>query len=59
MADLDFFAVTASGFAPFNRTAEREAVAKLDTAWEPLTELTPGLGAYINEVSPRRKPSVF
>lgn len=47
---LDLIAVAAEGFAPFNRTAEQEAVARLEASWEPLVELTPGLGAYINEV---------
>lgn len=51
MTNLVSFAVTAATLVPFNKTYEEEAVAKLDAAWEPLAELTPDMGAYLNEVS--------
>ena len=48
---LTIHADTASPILPFNRNNEAEVVARLDAAFEPLRELTPGLGAYLNEVS--------
>ncbi|KAG9253779.1 FAD binding domain-containing protein [Emericellopsis atlantica] len=44
-------ALTSMGFEPFNRTAEKEAQALLKEAWEPMVQLTPGMGSYINEAA--------
>lgn len=42
--------MSALPFTPFNRTSEKEVAELLDASFEPLRKLTPGLGAYINEV---------
>jgi hypothetical protein len=34
----------------FDRPAEIELARTLDAAWEPMEQLNPGLGAYLNEV---------
>ncbi|KFA46816.1 hypothetical protein S40293_05579 [Stachybotrys chartarum IBT 40293] len=39
------------GFPGFNSTAETEAIRNLDETLQPLRDLTPGGGAYVNEVS--------
>jgi FAD/FMN-containing dehydrogenase len=43
--------VTSTSFEPFNRTAEKEAQARMNKALEPMVELTPGMGSYINEAA--------
>ncbi|KND91631.1 6-hydroxy-D-nicotine oxidase [Tolypocladium ophioglossoides CBS 100239] len=48
-------AVEGMGFAPFNKTAEEEAIKLLDTSFQPLRALTPNSGAYINEALPFEK----
>ncbi|CAM1510668.1 Fc.00g010030.m01.CDS01 [Cosmosporella sp. VM-42] len=40
------------GFPPFNATAKAEAIKTLNEAFEPMRELTPNTGAYINEAFP-------
>ncbi len=42
--------VSATGFPPFNKTAEQETIKLLDSSMEPLRALTPKAGAYLNEV---------
>lgn len=41
--------VTSEPFGPFNKTAEHNAKAILDKEFQPLRDLTPKSGAYINE----------
>ena len=43
--------MTGVQFAPFNKTAERNALKELGDGFVPLRKLTPGMGSYINEVS--------
>ena len=43
--------VAARGFAPFNKTGEQEAIDGIIEDFQPLRDLTPGGGAYLNEVS--------
>ncbi|RDA94776.1 hypothetical protein CP533_6726 [Ophiocordyceps camponoti-saundersi (nom. inval.)] len=40
----------AAEFPPLNKTAEREVINILDKSYQPLRDLTPDSGAYINEV---------
>ncbi|KAI0124716.1 hypothetical protein BJ170DRAFT_473279 [Xylariales sp. AK1849] len=40
------------GFAPFNATARKEALVKLNAGVQPLRELAPNMGAYVNENNP-------
>lgn len=42
--------VSSESFAPFNSTDEERAKAVLEKKFQPLRDLTPGGGAYINEV---------
>jgi hypothetical protein len=42
--------VNGESFAPFNKTDEERAKALLEQDFQPLRDLTPGGGAYINEV---------
>ncbi|RNJ53474.1 hypothetical protein D7B24_001763 [Verticillium nonalfalfae] len=42
-------AVGSMGFPPFNKTAESEAIETLTTHFEPLRQLTPDGGSYVNE----------
>ena len=42
--------VTGVPFSPFNKTAENDALRALGDGFEPLKQLTPGMGSYINEV---------
>ena len=44
-------AVGALDFAPFNKTAEQDAITALKESFQPLRDLTPGGGSYLNEVS--------
>ncbi|KAI9151441.1 6-hydroxy-D-nicotine oxidase-like protein [Paramyrothecium foliicola] len=39
------------GFDPLNKTTETEAVKALRTAFKPIRELSPNMGAYLNEAS--------
>ncbi|UNI22232.1 hypothetical protein JDV02_008139 [Purpureocillium takamizusanense] len=48
-------ALSSSSFPPFNKTAERETVKRLDAAMQPLRALTPKSGAYLNEALPFEK----
>jgi hypothetical protein len=41
--------VTSESFGPFNKTAENNAIATLAKEFQPLRDLTPKSGAYINE----------
>lgn len=41
--------VSSESFAPFNSTDEERAKAVLEKKFQPLRDLTPGGGAYINE----------
>lgn len=41
--------MTSEPFGPFNKTAENNAKAILDKEFQPLRDLTPKSGAYINE----------
>lgn len=47
--------MTARSIKPFDKAGEEEVKKQLDRAYEPLRKLTPGLGAYLNEVSPHRR----
>ncbi|PHH78727.1 hypothetical protein CDD80_6362 [Ophiocordyceps camponoti-rufipedis] len=47
--------VATAEFPPFNKTAEREAIAILDRSFQPLRDLTPNSGAYMNEALPFEK----
>lgn len=38
-------------FPPLNNTARLEAINRLQKAFQPIRDLTPDSGAYINEVS--------
>ena len=42
-------------FAPLNKTAKTEAIQALQAAYQPMRELTPRSGAYINEALPFEK----
>ncbi|KAF4595165.1 RNA polymerase II mediator complex component SRB4 [Ophiocordyceps camponoti-floridani] len=44
--------VATAEFPPFNKTAERQAIAILDRSFQPLRDLTPRSGAYMNEALP-------
>lgn len=44
--------VTTSGLKPFNNKQEKQTEEQLNSAYEPLRMLTPGMGAYLNEVGP-------
>ncbi|KAL5088917.1 hypothetical protein Trisim1_006062 [Trichoderma cf. simile WF8] len=48
-------ALTSEPFGPFNKTAENNAKAILDKEFQPLRDLTPKSGAYINEAFPFEK----
>lgn len=48
--------VTAIAFPPLNATAKAEAIANVNATMEPLRELAPDMGAYINEVGCDLKP---
>ncbi|GJN81772.1 hypothetical protein PLIIFM63780_005307 [Purpureocillium lilacinum] len=48
-------ALSATGFPPFNKTAEQETIKLLDSSMEPLRALTPKAGAYLNEALPFEK----
>ncbi|KAL7948118.1 FAD-binding domain-containing protein [Trichoderma barbatum] len=48
-------ALTSESFGPFNKTAESNAIALLDKGFQPLRDLTPKSGAYINEAFPFEK----
>ncbi|KAH0497556.1 hypothetical protein TgHK011_004854 [Trichoderma gracile] len=41
--------LTSQSFGPFNKTAEEDAIVTLDSEFQPLRDLTPKSGAYINE----------
>ncbi|KAI2619618.1 FAD-binding domain-containing protein [Hypoxylon sp. NC1633] len=43
---------TSTVFPPLNRTAKIEALAAVNARTEPLRQLAPGMGAYINENNP-------
>ncbi|OTB12777.1 hypothetical protein K445DRAFT_320576 [Daldinia sp. EC12] len=45
-------AVTSSSFEPLNQTAKEEALAKVNAKVEPLRQLAPEMGAYLNENNP-------
>ncbi|RFU71833.1 fad binding domain-containing [Trichoderma arundinaceum] len=45
-------ALTSASFGPFNKTAEKDAIATLQREFQPLRDLTPKSGAYINEALP-------
>ncbi|KAL7816041.1 hypothetical protein V8C44DRAFT_307463 [Trichoderma aethiopicum] len=47
--------LTSQSFRPFNKTAEKDAIATLDSEFQPLRDLTPKSGAYINEAFPFEK----
>lgn len=47
--------LTSQSFGPFNKTAEEDAIATLDSEFQPLRDLTPKSGAYINEAFPFEK----
>ncbi|KAL7928879.1 FAD-binding domain-containing protein [Trichoderma chlorosporum] len=47
--------INSQSFGPFNKTAENDAKATLDKAFQPLRDLTPKSGAYINEAFPFEK----
>lgn len=49
-------AVSSLAFPPFNETARAEVMATLESSFEPLRKLTPGMGAYLNEVSTNKPP---
>ncbi|KAL7916572.1 FAD-binding domain-containing protein [Trichoderma velutinum] len=42
-------ALNTEAFGPFNKTAENDVKASLDKQFQPLRDLTPNSGAYINE----------
>ncbi|KAH7127428.1 hypothetical protein EDB81DRAFT_729501 [Dactylonectria macrodidyma] len=44
--------IVGQGFPPFNETARIETIDSLNNAFEPLRELSPDTGAYINEALP-------
>ncbi|RDA89010.1 hypothetical protein CP532_0668 [Ophiocordyceps camponoti-leonardi (nom. inval.)] len=44
--------VSTAEFPPLNKTAEREAIEILDKSFQPLRDLTPNSGAYMNEALP-------
>ncbi|KAL7786986.1 FAD-binding domain-containing protein [Trichoderma ceciliae] len=48
-------ALNSESFGPFNKTAENNAIATLDKEFQPLRDLTPKSGAYINEGFPFEK----
>ncbi|UKZ74474.1 hypothetical protein TrVFT333_002142 [Trichoderma virens FT-333] len=48
-------ALTSQPFGTFNKTAENDAKASLDKEFQPLRDLTPKSGAYINEAFPFEK----
>ncbi|KAM0254637.1 hypothetical protein ACHAQJ_006606 [Trichoderma viride] len=48
-------AINSDSFGPFNKTAENNAIATLDKEFQPLRDLTPKSGAYINEAFPFEK----
>ncbi|KAM0598526.1 hypothetical protein ACHAPN_002189 [Verticillium nonalfalfae] len=47
--DQDALKIGSMGFPPFNKTAESEAIETLTTHFEPLRQLTPDGGSYVNE----------
>jgi hypothetical protein len=47
---VTLYLVTGTGFAPLNATARTEALATVDALTEPLRQLAPDMGAYVNEV---------
>lgn len=46
-----FEKVAIADFAPLNKAAEETTVKLLDTSFQPMRDLTPQSGAYVNEVS--------
>ncbi|KAK5999244.1 VAO-type flavoprotein oxidase [Cladobotryum mycophilum] len=48
-------ALTSVGFPDLNKTAEDVAIKSLDSNFQPLRDLTPNSGAYINEAFPFEK----
>ncbi|KAM4060976.1 FAD binding domain-containing protein [Hirsutella rhossiliensis] len=48
-------ALTVANYSPFNKTAEQDTINLLDTSFQPLRDLTPQSGAYVNEALPFEK----
>lgn len=48
--------MTGLGFPHFNKTARLGAIDSLQKAFQPLRDLTPKSGSYINEVSDECSP---
>lgn len=43
--------MTVNGYAPFDKAAKEAMVERFTTQWQPMRDLTPGGGAYLNEVN--------
>ncbi|PHH88982.1 hypothetical protein CDD83_6788 [Cordyceps sp. RAO-2017] len=48
-------ALTVASFPPFNKAAEKQTAERLDASFQPLRDLTPQSGAYVNEALPFEK----